>query len=79
VPADRVIIEELFIRLPWISRDDAHGLSHEIAERLGRGLAEAMPPRSLGALDIRIEIRDGASRDEVADTLAKAILGALSR
>jgi hypothetical protein len=79
VPADRVIIEELFIRLPWISRDDAHGLSRDIAEHLGRGLAEAMPPRSLGALDVRIEVREGASRDEVAATVAKAILGALSR
>ena len=79
MPSDRVIIEELFIRLPFISRDDAHGLSREIAERLGRGLAEAMPPRSLGALDVRIEVRAGASRDEVVDSVAKAILGALAR
>jgi hypothetical protein len=79
VPADRVIIEELFLRLPGLSLDAAREVSREVAERVGRGLAEALPPRSLGALDLRLTVRAGASRDEMVDSVATAILGALAR
>lgn len=79
MPADRVIIEELFLRLPGLSREAAREISREIAERVGAGLAEALPPRSLGALDLRLTVRPGARRDELVDTVARAILGALAR
>jgi hypothetical protein len=79
VPADRVIIEELFLRFPGLTRDEARAISREVAERVGNGLAEALPPRSLGALDLRITVRAGARRDEMVDSVACAILGALSR
>jgi len=79
VAVDRVIIEELFLRLPGLSRDAARAISREVAERVGAGLAEALPPRSLGALDLRLTVRAGASRDEMVESVAYAILGALAR
>lgn len=79
MPGDRVIIEELFLRLPGLSRDAARAISREVAERVGAGLAEALPPRSLGALDLRLTVRAGASRDEMVESVANAILGALAR
>ena len=79
MPADRVIIEELFLRLPALSRDAARDLSRAVAERLGNGLAAALPPRSLGALDLKLTVREGASRDEMVETVVQAILEALAR
>jgi len=79
VAVDRVIIEELFLRLPGLSRDAARAISREVAERVGAGLAEALPSRSLGALDLRLTVRAGASRDEMVESVADAILGALVR
>ena len=76
---DRVIIEELFLRLPGLSRDAARAISREVAERVGAGLAEALPAHSLGALDLRLTVRAGASRDEMVESVANAILGALVR
>ena len=79
MPADRVVIEELFIKLPGLSVDAARDISREVAERLGHGLAAALPSRSLGALDVRLELRPGASRDEIIDRVTATILGALAR
>ena len=79
MPSDRVVIEELFIRLPGITREAARAISRDVAERVGRGLADAMPPRSLGALDLRLTVRPGASRDEIVDQVSRSILGALAR
>ena len=79
MPGDRVIIEELFLRLPGLTRDEARAISRDVAARVGDGLAGALPPRSLGALDLRLALRAGASRDELVDRVACAILGALSR
>ena len=79
MPADRVIIEELFLRLPGLTREEARAVSRDVAERVGSGLAAALPPRSLGALELRLSVRAGASREEMVEAVAQAILGALAR
>lgn len=79
MPADRVIIEELFLRLPGLSADEARAVAREVAERVGRGLAEALPSRALGALELKLTARAGDSRDEMVNGVASAILGALLR
>jgi hypothetical protein len=76
---DRVIIEQLFLRLPGLSAPAARAISAEVAERVGHGLAAALPARSLGALDLRLTARPGASRDELVDLVATAIIEALLR
>lgn len=79
MPADRVVIEELFIRLPGLTAEAARAISRDVADRVGRGLAEALPPRSLGALDLKLTVRPGASRDEIVEQVSRSILGALAR
>ena len=79
MPADRVIIEELFLQLPGLSTEAARAVSAEVAERVGAGLAAALPKRSLAALDLRLEIRPGAGRHEMVDAVTGAILEALLR
>lgn len=79
MPADRVIIEELFLRLPGLSAPAARTISAEVAQRIGRGLEEAMPSRSLGALEITVTARPGASRDELVDLVTQAVINALVR
>lgn len=77
--ADRVIIEELFLQLPGLSAEAARAISAEVADRVGAGLAAALPKRSLAVLDLRLEVRPGAGRHEMVDTVAGAILKALLR
>lgn len=79
MPSDRVIVEELFLRLPGLAAEEARAIGREVAERVGRGLGAAMPKRSLGALDIKLKVRPGASRDEMVDTVARTILASLVR
>ena len=79
MPSDRVIIEELFLRLPELTPNEARAVAAEVAGRVGNGLAAALPRRSLGALDLKLTVRPGASRDEMVDTVATAILRALVR
>jgi hypothetical protein len=76
---DRVVIEELFLRLPGLSAVEARAVAREVAERVGNGLVAALPSRALGALDLRLTVPAGATRDEMVDTVAGAILGALAR
>ena len=76
---DRVIIEELFLRLPGLTAEAARAVSREVAERIGHGLGTALPARSLGALDIKVTARPGASRDELVELVAAAVLKALTR
>lgn len=79
MPADRVIIEELFLQLPGLTADEARAVSRDVTDRLGRGLEIALPSRSLGALDVKLEVRAGASREEIVDSVVRGILGALAR
>jgi hypothetical protein len=79
MPADRIIIEELFLRLPGLNADEARAVARDVALRLGRGLALALPPRALGALDLKLTVRPGATRDEMVDSVAHAILEGLGR
>ena len=79
MPADRVIIEELFLQLPGLSIEAARAISAEVAEQVGAGLAAALPKRSLATLDLRLEIRPGAGRHEMVDAVTGAILEALLR
>jgi hypothetical protein len=76
---DRVVIEELFLRLPGVSAEAARAISAEVAGRIGAGLAAAMPKRSLGALDLQLRLPPNATRSEIVETVARSILEALLR
>lgn len=76
---DRIVIEELFLRLPGLTPVEARAVAGEVAERVGNGLVAALPPRALGALDLRLTLQAGASREQMVELVARAILGALAR
>ena len=75
--ADRIIIEELSLQMPGLSTESARAIAAEVAERVGAGVAAAMPKRSLGALELRLELRQGAGTQELVDVVARRILEAL--
>lgn len=77
MPTDRVVIEEILLRLPGVSAQVARSVSAEVAQRLGQGLTEALPARSVGALEVRVTVRPGASRDEMVAAVAHAIIAGL--
>jgi len=76
---DRVMIEEFLLHLPGLPADAARQVAAEVAARVGRGLEDAGPARDLGALEITVTARAGASRDELVDLVATAILRGLVR
>jgi hypothetical protein len=77
--ADRVIIEELVLQLPGLSADAARAVSAEVGQRVGAGLAGALPERSVGALQLRLHVRPGADQQELAAAVSRAILEAVLR
>lgn len=77
--ADRVVIEELFLQLPGLSADAARAIATAVADRVGTGLAAALPKRSLGVLELRLDVRPGAGQHEMVDAVSEAILKALLR
>jgi hypothetical protein len=79
VAADRIIIEELLLQLPGLSADAARAVSAEVAQRVGAGLAAALPKRSVGALELRLHVRPGADQQELAAAMSGAILEAVLR
>ena len=76
---DRVVVEQLLLRLPGVTAPVAREISREIAARIGAGLHEATPSASLGALEIRVSARPGATRDDLVSQVATAILTAVTR
>jgi hypothetical protein len=76
---DRVVIEELFLRLPGLSAVEARAVAQEVAERVGHGLVASLPSRELGALELRLTVPANATRDQMVDAVAGEILGALVR
>jgi hypothetical protein len=76
---DRVAIDELVLRIPGLRAEDARKVAADVARRVGRGLTEALPPRALGRLDVRLEIADGTPAERIAEQIADAILRGLLR
>ncbi|MBZ4420169.1 hypothetical protein [Myxococcus sp. RHSTA-1-4] len=75
---ERVVIEELVLRVPGLGADEARLLAADVAERVGRGLASAPPSRSLGALELKVSVPRGMDRARLAEHLAGAILRGVS-
>jgi len=76
---ERVTIDELVLRVPGLSADDARRVAADVARRVGHGLAAALPAASLGALELRVEVPAGTPPELLAERLAHAILKGLVR
>jgi hypothetical protein len=67
-------IDNLHLRIPGLTPQEAHQLAHEAAQRLAGRLPERMTALHLGALDLRLTVPWGTPRSRVADLIVEAIL-----
>lgn len=74
-PAAR--IDELVLRVPGLSPDEARRLGRDVTERVFARLDAA--PMHLGRLDLRLTLPLGLPLEELADRVANAIVDQLER
>ena len=70
-------IEELVLRVPGYTREEARRLGQEVAQSIADGLSHQQGSINLGALDLRVNIPPGTSRSQLAKLIAEAILKGL--
>jgi hypothetical protein len=74
VARETVRIEELRLRIPGLSVEEAR----QVGQNIARHLADAIPAHGkterLGALVVRTEIPAGTPREQLAGAIARAIL-----
>jgi hypothetical protein len=77
----RVTIDEIVLRVPNLSPDDARRLGHEVAARLSEALGRLLDdnPASidLGGLDLRMTVKDATRREELARAITDRIVASL--
>lgn len=71
-------IEQLRLRIPGLSGEEARELGSEVAQRVADGLPTGAGPQQLGALDLRVMLPTGTERDRLATLIAEAVLGRLA-
>lgn len=69
-----VRIEQMRLRVPGLSAEEAHGLGKDVARRVADGLPERIGKQNLGALGLRVTVPKGTPRDQMAALVAEAIL-----
>jgi hypothetical protein len=75
--AEKIRIDELHLRVPGLSREEARQLGEEVALRLATDLRGSARSQHLGSLELRTTVAQGASRDELTRQIADAIRRAL--
>jgi hypothetical protein len=77
----RVTIDEIVLRVPNRSDDDARRLGWEVAARLGEALGRLLPEMpvsvDLGGLDLRMTVKDATSHEELAHAITERIVASL--
>ena len=70
-------IEELVLRVPGYTREEARQLGEEVARRVADGLFDQQGSVNLGAIDLRVNVPPGTSKSQMAKLIAEAILKGL--
>lgn len=76
--SESVRIDELRLRIPGLSLEEARRLGDEVAHRVANGLEDHGRIEQLGALDLRLHIPAGTPRAQLAQRIAQIILSTLS-
>ena len=71
---ERVRIDELSLRVAGLSRDEAHAVGREVADRLADGLADRGAAAHLGRVDLRVRAPRGAGADRLAGVVVRTVL-----
>ncbi len=74
MPGETVRIDELHLRVPGLSAEEARRLGEEVAWRMADALPVEGRVEHLGALDLRLTVPSGTPRDRLAEEIARAIL-----
>lgn len=67
-------IDELILRVPGHSEEEARSLGEEVARRVADGLPVQQRERYLGSVDLRVRIPHRTSKSQMAKLIAQAIL-----
>jgi hypothetical protein len=69
-----VRINELRLRVPGLSAEEGRSMGEELAQALAQGLPRQSTSQELGALNLRVMVASGVSRNQVVAEAARAIL-----
>jgi hypothetical protein len=67
-------INDLLLRIPGLSRDEAENLGREIAKRIASGLPPGVGSRYINGLELQLSVPNGTSHTGMAEKISKAIL-----
>ncbi len=76
--ANTVEIDQLCIRIPGLTSQQAHHLGNEVARRLAMRLPERVAALHLGALDLRLTVPQGTRQSQAVDLIVDAIVKRLA-
>jgi GGDEF domain-containing protein len=74
MPAESVRIDELILRAPGLTEEEARRMGEEVARRISGSLPVQGRVARLGALELRLTIPYGIPRERLAEQIAQAIL-----
>jgi hypothetical protein len=74
MPAETVRIDDLHLRVPGVSAEEARRLGEAVARRVAEELSVQGRVEHLGALDLRLSIAPGTPRDRLVAEIARAIV-----
>ena len=72
--SDEMRIDQLRLRVPGLTEQEARQLGEEIARRVADSLPSQGRVEHLGLLDLRIAVPAGTSKDRLAQRIAEEIL-----
>lgn len=68
-------IDELAIRYPGLGVEEGRSLGGLVAQKVSQRLASGVSTRSLGSLEISIEVNGEMTASELAEVIAEKIIG----
>jgi hypothetical protein len=74
MPAESVRIDELILRAPGLTEEEARRMGEEVARRVAGSLPQQGRAERLGALELRLTIPYGMPYERLAEQIAQAIL-----
>ncbi len=74
MPSDEIRIDQLRLRVPGLTAQEAHKLGEEVARRVADALPSYGRVEHLASLDLRIFVPSGTPKDRLAERIAHEIL-----
>lgn len=72
--SDEIRIDQMRLRVPGLTAQEARSLGEEIAQRVADGLPAYGRIEHLGSIDVRVSVPSGTPRDRLAERIAEEIL-----